>query len=88
MSRHALDWNDPEGCAAWLSSLASACLDLQAVAEDQIRPMAHRDLGRRQARAMVAESTHAIDGLIAHARAGLDTPHSDPAGSGDAGPTH
>jgi hypothetical protein len=81
MSRRALDWSDPEACASWLAALASAAHDLGGAAEDQTRAPAERDLGRRAARAIVTESSSAIDSLIAFARAGL--PHGDPSGNGD-----
>lgn len=86
-----LDWSDPKACAEWLGLLETAVENAIAVGEDQVRPSAQRDLGRRAARAALAEATHSIESLLAFARAGLDVPAelgpSNPAGNGSAKPS-
>lgn len=91
MTRDALPWHDRDACFEWLRALEASARDLIAVAEDATRAPGARDLGRRLAATLTAESASAIEALLEHARAGLedDEPESgDPAGSGGAGPTH
>lgn len=56
--------------------------DLSAVAFDATEPPGKRELGRALAARLASESMSALDGLIMHARRGLDDDPdpSDPAG--------
>jgi hypothetical protein len=74
VSAHALNWNDPAACAAWLADVAARCKDAVAVAEDQTRPLDKRRLGRVTARRLLAEAKGALQAQLRYARRGLAAP--------------
>ncbi len=57
--------------AVWLSGLRSAVDDLVAAAEDAVRPLAHRQLGRVEHARIIAESSASLRALLAHAPGGV-----------------
>jgi len=67
----ALDLNDHAALSAWLASVESAVDDVVGVAEDQLRPVDDRDLGRRQARRLLSDGRATLCDLVALARASL-----------------
>jgi hypothetical protein len=56
---------------AWLGQMDRLADDLSAVAEDQVRPPADRDLGRATATHLGAEASSGLTALLAFARRGL-----------------
>ena len=76
----SLDHADEQDFRAWLRLVKEAVLDLLRAAEDQTREPSQRDLGRRAAAAIVAESGHALEELLALAERSAG--HADPSGFG------
>ena len=69
-----LNWNDPAACRTWLLDLQSAMTDLRAAAEDQVAPIATRDLGRARAKQLISDSATNFEDKIAYALRGLPEP--------------
>jgi hypothetical protein len=51
-----VDLADPGARAVWLAAMRGSIADIIAAADDQTRPHARRDLGRREARRIVPEA--------------------------------
>jgi hypothetical protein len=75
----ALNWQDPAAVRAWLDELQAVALDVIAIAEDQTRPLAQRDIGRAEAVRILVESAGGLEDSIAFARRGLPKPEAPPA---------
>jgi hypothetical protein len=67
----ALDWQDLDAARVWLDKLEAVALDVIAIAEDQTRPIARRDIGRAEAVRILVESARGMKDSIAFARRGL-----------------
>lgn len=63
--------NDPETIRAWLARVETGVDDAIGAAEDQLRPLADRNLGRVQARRIVGEAKGSLARLLASLRAAL-----------------
>ena len=67
----SLDLSDPETIRAWLARVETGVDDAIGAAEDQLRPLADRNLGRLQARRIVGEAKGSLARLLASMRAVL-----------------
>jgi hypothetical protein len=71
MKRDALDFSSLDDVRTWLDGVEAASLDVIAIAEDQTRPLAQREIGRVEAIRIVTEAGSALEATIAFARRGL-----------------
>ncbi len=66
-----LNLHDPDTIRAWLARVETGVDDAIGAAEDQLRPLADRNLGRVQARRIVGEAKGSLARLLASLRAAL-----------------
>lgn len=67
----ALDFADPLAVRRWLDKMQEDTDDLLAIAHDQTRPFAERDLGRARAIHILKAATESVTNLLVFARRGL-----------------
>ena len=87
-----LDFGDPAAVRRFIVDLRVAFDDAAGVTEDVLRPLRKRDLGHVEHRRLFTEAKKTIASLLDYADPpGGSEPEGesgDPAGNGDAGPTH
>jgi hypothetical protein len=66
-----LNLHDPEAIRGWLALVQSAADDAIGAAEDQVRPLDERNLGRVQARRILGEARGSLERLLALMHASL-----------------
>ncbi len=67
----ALDFNDRVAVLAWINDVTSRVDDLAAVADDAIRPLARRKLGRLEHRRLYREARRSLASLLELAGRGV-----------------
>lgn len=67
----ALDFADPRAVRRWLDDVQESTDDVIAVAHDQTKPLAQRDLGRARAIHILKAATESVTNLLVFARRGL-----------------
>lgn len=69
--RRALDLDDRVAVRSWLDDVTGRVDDLAAIADDAIRPLARRKLGRLEHRRLYREARRSLASLLAVAGRGV-----------------
>lgn len=67
----AFDFDDRIAVRAWIDDVSRRVEDLAAVADDAIRPLARRKLGRLEHRRLYREARRSLASLLAFAGGGV-----------------